>query len=143
MLYCSHCKTYPGITTLVGNRYYCIVCDYELTDTAESVQSAKQDTGKPDYAKLPLDLLDGTAIAFSKGAVKHGHNNYRKGVDDLDLLISPLLRHLSQLQLAIANEDIDGSKGFLIDEIGTAHIHNVIANAIMIVHAMRLKGFSV
>jgi hypothetical protein len=99
--------------------------------------------GKVPMAYVPLDLLDGAARVMEKGAVKYGDpENYRKGYPELRSPLSSLMRHLTELQRAIAEEDLDGSGGHLLDkESGEGHIHHLITSALLLLHSMRLKGY--
>jgi hypothetical protein len=99
--------------------------------------------GKVPMAYVPLDLLDGAARVMEKGAAKYKDSeNYRKGYSDLRSPLSSLMRHLTELQRAIAEEDLDGRGGHLLDkESGEGHIHHLITSALLLLHSMRLKGY--
>ena len=98
--------------------------------------------GKVDYSQLPLDLLDGAASVMEYGSKKYSKYNYRKGYANLESPLASLIRHLVQVQQTIEKEDIDGSKGILLDsESGLAHIHHVVTSTLLLIHSMRLKGY--
>jgi hypothetical protein len=100
--------------------------------------------GKAPYGYLPLDLLDGAARVMEYGAQKYEPENYRKGYSDLRSPLSSLIRHVAQLERAIATEDVDGAKGHLLDvESGQGHIHHVLTSALLLLHSLRLKGYNV
>lgn len=110
-----------------------------MTDEAK-----RYNEGKPAMGYLPLDLLDGAARVMEYGAKKYEPENYRKGYSDLYSPLSSLVRHVAELQRAVATEDLDGEKGHLLDrESGQSHIHHVITSALLLVHSMRLKGYTV
>jgi hypothetical protein len=106
-------------------------------------EALRFNTGKTPMAYVPLDLLDGAARVMEKGAVKYKDpENYRKGYPELRSPLSSLMRHLTELQRAIAEEDLDGSGGHLLDkESGEGHIHHLITSALLLLHSMRLKGY--
>ena len=110
----------------------------------ESKDALRFNEGKTPYGELPLDLLDRAAVVMSAGGEKYGKGNYRKGYDNLSSPLSSLIRHIVSVQQAIDNEDVDGSKGFLLDsESKEAHIHHVITSALLLVQAFRMKKWRV
>jgi hypothetical protein len=111
----------------------------------EAEEEAKRfNQGKVDYSQVPLDLLDGAAKVMTYGKNKYGANNFRKGYSDLNSPLASLIRHTVKVQLAIQQEDLDGSLGCLLDEeTKEAHIHHIITSAMILVHALRLKGYKV
>jgi len=114
----------------------------EKTGQVTSV-ALKYDGDKVPYDLLPLDLLDGASRVFRHGMKKYARNNYRNGFEPVRLL-GALLRHTASLQQAIEQEDLDGSKGFLLDEeSGLSHIHHVLCSTMMLVDSMRKKGFKI
>jgi hypothetical protein len=113
-----------------------------IPETAKGV-ALRFNEGKTPMAYVPLDLLDGAARVMEKGAVKYKDpENYRKGYPELRSPLSSLMRHLTELQRAIAEEDLDGRGGHLLDkESGEGHIHHLITSALLLLHSMRLKGY--
>lgn len=110
----------------------------------EEKEALRYNDGKPAMGYLPLDLLDGTASVMEYGAQKYEPENYRRGYTNLYSPLSSLIRHVSEVQRAVATEDADGEKGHLLDsESDLAHIHHVITSALLLIHSMRLKGWKV
>jgi hypothetical protein len=99
--------------------------------------------GKTPYAYVPMDLLDGAAKVMAYGANKYKDSeNFRKGYSDLLSPLSSVIRHLVEVQRSIHTNDLDNTKGHLLDkESGEAHIHHLITSVMMLIHSMRLKGF--
>ena len=143
--YCSGCNEDISIVgyqeTCMDGPYICTVCHTLLIEIKE--EALRFNETKPNYAQLPLDLLDGAARVMDYGAKKYTPGNYRKGYTDLDSPLASLIRHVVSLQQSIHQEDLNGSKGALLDESGFAHIHHVITSALLLVHSMRLKGYEV
>ena len=105
---------------------------------------AKRNTvGKIPYQYLPLDLLDGASYVMEMGAAKYGNQNFRLNFNPLDCFGS-LIRHVATLKQAVEQDDIDGSKGFLLDsESGKSHVHHVITSTLILIQSMRAKGWKV
>jgi hypothetical protein len=109
-----------------------------------ATEALRFNDGKPPMGYVPMDCLEGAARVMEKGAKKYGTANYRKGYSDLMSPLSSLMRHTATLQRAIECEDADGEQGHLLDaESGEAHIHHVLTSAMILVQAMKLKGWKV
>jgi hypothetical protein len=82
---------------------------------------------------------------MEKGAVKYKDiENYRKGYPDLLSPLSSVMRHLTELQRAILEKDVDNSKGHLLDsESGEAHVHHLLTSTLLLLHSMRLQGYRI
>jgi hypothetical protein len=101
--------------------------------------------GKTPYAYVPMDLLDGAAKVMQYGAAKYRDSeNFRKGYSDLLSPLSSVMRHLVEVQRSIHTNDLDNTKGYLLDkESGEAHIHHLLTSVMLLIHSMRLKGYKV
>lgn len=99
--------------------------------------------GKTAFSALPLDLCAGAARVMAKGRKKYAKGNYRKGYEDVESPLDSLIRHVGAVQRAVEAEDKDGSKGFMFDESGEAHIHHVVTSALLVIQTMQLMGWDV
>ena len=111
----------------------------------ESKEALRFNEGKTPYAYVPMDLLDGAAKVMAYGAKKYKDSeNFRKGYSDLLSPLSSVIRHLVEVQRSIHTNDLDNTKGHLLDkESGEAHIHHLLTSVMLLIHSMRLKGFKV
>jgi hypothetical protein len=106
---------------------------------SEDKIAVKHDNGKPDYSLLPLDLLDGVIRTFMYGEKKYDRYNFRKpGSLDPNRLLAACLRHLTEVQKAVRLNDEEVMKD---GESGEAHLHHAISDLIMMVEALRQKGW--
>jgi hypothetical protein len=160
-LYCPTCKDFKTDywKDIYGDfkKKLCKECDSTLEeakvimDTQETLnmntenkEALRFNEGKVDYSQLPLDLLEGACKVLTFGASKYTRGNYRKGYENLHSPLASIIRHLVKLQQTLDNEDKDGSKGHLLDaESGEAHVHHLITSTIILIHAMKLKGYKV
>lgn len=69
--------------------------------------AARFNSGKVDYTLIPLNLLEGEARVWMKGAEKYGRDNWKKGMP-WSAVFASTLRHLIAL---IGGEDIDPESG--------------------------------
>ena len=74
--------------------------------------------GKGRYDLIPTTALKRVALVYERGAEKHGGNNWKKGIP-YSRLVSSALRHISQFQEGLTDED---------------HIGHAIWNLMAIIH---------
>ena len=150
---CSRCGTPIDNNMFRGTE--CFPCymsrvtvQYGLSNSSDvKVEAPKEalrfNEGKTPYAYVPMDLLDGAAKVMAYGAKKYNDSeNFRKGYSDLLSPLSSVIRHLVEVQRSIHTNDLDNTKGHLLDkESGEAHIHHLLTSVMLLIHSMRLKGF--
>lgn len=113
------------------------------TPPVEPTEALRFNENKTPYGNLPLDLLDGAARVMHKGEAKYGRANYRKGYSDLMSPLHSLLRHVAAVQTAIETDDLATEGGLYDSETTECHVHHVITSAILLVQALRIKGYKV
>lgn len=86
----------------------------------KSKKSKKFDSEKPDFTQIPQEGLLEVAKVFTLGGKKYGQFNYSDGFE-YRRLVAASNRHLNQW---LRGEDID--------EIGTNHVANAIADLLIL-----------
>ena len=82
----------------------------------------KNDTGKPEYELLPLELLSGVNKILQYGAEKYGLNNWKKPDFAMSRAYNALLRHM----IAFWNgENLD-------KESGLCHLDHAMCNLLFL-----------
>lgn len=110
---------------------------------ANKQEALRFNEGKTPYGNLPLDLLDGAARVMARGEVKYSRANYRKGYNDLLSPVHSLLRHMAAIQSAIEQGQLEEGGPLYDAETGEFHGHHVITSALILIQAMRVKGYKV
>jgi len=82
--------------------------DYNLKDNGHRehyISGAMRETeGKLRYDLIPPECLKRSAINLTKGAIKYGPDNWRKGIPTSNFMAA-LLRHIQEYRLGDRSED--------------------------------------
>jgi hypothetical protein len=99
--------------------------------------------GKAPMQYLPLDQLQGLCKVLQSGEFKYGRSNWRHGFDPF-VSLGSVIRHLSEIRLAIEVEDKSNEQNHLYDkESGMPHIDHLLASLIILRNDMVLKGYKI
>ena len=107
-----------------GSHRFVDAIDYaKLEEEAKSVKADRFNEGKPQLSYM-LDApnaMEGLSRVFAEGAKKYDRDNWKKGLDRLEL-VDCLLRHLQKAQRGLV----------LDDETGQDHLYHVLWNALVL-----------
>jgi hypothetical protein len=94
--------------------------------TLESGMVRSDDTGKPDYTLIDLELLERWAVHMTAAAGAKGRNNWRRAHTraDLDRFLASAWRHFLAFQRG--DDDEDHAAALLFNVAGALHVRKLL-----------------